>query len=88
MSSKSTTDQKPGESFADWKSNAFKNARAERRENGDQTMRADSNNYHVQAKLPADLYQQFWALIKAKNFSKSTGVQYAIFQTLKNETNV
>ena len=88
MSSKSTTDQQPSDSFADWKSTAFKNARAERRENGDQTMRADSNNYHVQAKLPSDLYLQFWALLKAKNFSKSTGVQYAIYKLIQDETNV
>ena len=88
MSSKSTTDQTTSESFADWKSSAFENAQTERRESGDQTLRADSNSYHVQAKLPSDLYQEFYAFLKAKNFSKSTGVQYAIYKVIHDESNV
>ena len=80
MSSKSTT-----ETFAEWKSASFKDARKTRLETGEAL---DTNGYHVQAKLPPDLFREFWALIKAKNFSKSTGVQYAIYKLLQDETNV
>ena len=80
MSSKSTTDQKPSESFAEWKERAF----------GKDTQKEtfgpiSGNQYHVQAKLPPALYREFWALIKARNFTKSTGVQYAIYKLLQNE---
>ena len=85
MSSKSLTESDAGSSFAIWKAASFALAKEDRRELGE---KVGVNECHVQAKLPPDLYQQFWRFLKAKNFSKSTGVQYAIFQTLKNETNV
>ena len=74
MSNKSISD------FEDMTRKSFNTAKRERTEN-----MVNRNGYHVQAKLPPDLYQQFWALLKAKNFSKSTGVQYAIYQLLQNE---
>lgn len=85
MSSKSTTDQQTSESFAEWKSASFIDARRERKSDG---TALDQNGYHVQAKLPPDLFREFWALIKAKNFSKSTGVQYAIYKLIQDESNV
>lgn len=80
MSRKSTT-----ETFAEWKSASFKDARKSRLETGEAL---DTNGYHVQAKLPPDLYQEFWAFLKAKNFTKSTGVQYAIYKVIHDEANV
>ena len=83
MSSKSTTDQKTSESFAEWKERAF--GKATQKETFGPLTR---NQYLVQAKLPPALYREFWALIKAKNFTKSTGVQYAIYKLIQDETNV
>ena len=85
MSSKSTTKSKTSDAFADWKSGSFKQARRDRTETG---AALDPNGYHVQAKLPPDLYQGFYSLLKAKGFTKSTGVQYAIFKLLESESNV
>ena len=85
MSSKSTTDQKPSESFAEWKERVLgKDARKETFG----PLTGTGNQYHVQAKLPPALFREFWALIKAKNFTKSTGVQYAIYKLIQDETNV
>ena len=39
---------------------------------------ANENQYHVQAKLPAQLYREFHQVLKKNNWSISTGVQYAI----------
>ena len=45
----------------------------------------NGNDYHVQAKLPASLYSQFWNLLKKQNWSKTTGVRYAIYKLLNEQ---
>ena len=82
MSSKSTTNQKPGESFAEWKERAFGAS-------ADETFGAVARNqYHVQAKLPAELYLWFTYFKKANNFTTSEGIQYVLYRQFKNDTNV
>ena len=44
--------------------------------------RKDGNDHIVQAKLPQDLYVEFWNLLKAKGWSKATGVKYAIYKLI------
>lgn len=41
--------------------------------------------YHVQAKLPGDLYAQFFQWLKDNHFSKSRGVQYAIHKLVSEQ---
>ena len=47
--------------------------------------RIDENQYHVQAKLPSPLYTKFYQLLKDQGWSKSTGVQYAIYKLLNEQ---
>lgn len=42
-------------------------------------------NNHVQAKLPRDLYVPFYQFLKEKGWSKSKGVQYAIYRLLQKD---
>ena len=44
-----------------------------------------TNGNHVQSRLPGPIYRQFWAFLKAKGWSQTTGVQYAITQLLLKE---
>ena len=48
--------------------------------------RKDGNDHLVQAKLPQDLYVDFWNLLKAKGWSKATGVKYAIYKLLNEKS--
>ena len=43
------------------------------------------NENKVQARLPNGLYAQFWLYLKKRNWSLTTGVQYAVTQLLINE---
>lgn len=45
----------------------------------------DNNCNHVQSRLPGPIYRQFYAFLKGRNWSASTGVQYAITQLLLKE---
>ena len=46
----------------------------------------EGNDYHVQVKLPGPLYSQFWQLLKEQNWSKATGVKYAIYKLLNEKS--
>ena len=39
----------------------------------------------MQARLPNRIYTQFWAFLKKRNWSFTTGVQYAITQVIKDQ---
>ena len=43
------------------------------------------NENKVQARLPKGIYTQFWAFLKERNWSFTTGVQYAITQVIKDQ---
>ena len=45
----------------------------------------NGNENKVQARLPNGLYSQFWLYLKKRNWSFTTGVQYAVTQLLINE---
>ena len=47
----------------------------------------DKNCNHVQSRLPGSMYRQFYALLKAKGWSQTTGLQYAVHLLLINEQN-
>ena len=44
------------------------------------------NTSLVQAKLPSALYTKFYKLLKDQGWSKSTGVQYAIYKLLNEKS--
>ena len=45
----------------------------------------NKNCNHIQSRLPGPIYRQFFAYLKAKGWSQTTGVQYAITQLLLRE---
>ena len=45
----------------------------------------DVNQYHVQAKLPPAMYRDFYESLIDNDWSVSTGVQYAIYNTYSKE---
>ena len=70
-----TPKREPGESFHDYMRRLYK----------EQPELATANEHHVQAKLPLDLYAPFYRFLKERGWSKSKGVQYAIYQLLNNK---
>ena len=53
------------------------------REPGGGQKNRDDNSFLVNAKLTPELYRRFYDFLKSKNWSKSRGVQYAIYKLLK-----
>ena len=54
-------------------------------EERDRSISRYDNSSLVQAKLPSALYTKFYQLLKEQNWSKSTGVQYAIYKLLEQQ---
>ena len=71
-----TPERRPGEPFHDYMRRLY---------SAQPPAHAPGNSQHVQAKLPLDLYLAFNNLLKEKNWSKSEGVQYAIYQLLNSK---
>ena len=70
-----TPTREAGESFHDYMRRLYR----------DQPALIDENDHHVQAKLPLDLYRPFYRFLKEKGWSKSKGVQFAIYQLLNSK---
>ena len=58
---------------------------AEQRETNVGQKNRDRNDHYVATKLPRQLHAEFYQWLKSRDWSKSRGVRFAIYQLLKSE---